>query len=123
MRIVALIVPLLIVAPAVAADFIVCCDGTPPTYPSSAPTLQPDSFSLAFDGKVAVSTPAITQADGSKSFKFDIGPLNLGAGPHTVSVIAIKNGTANSTGGSSPAVNFPFSVGATVAPANVHLSR
>ncbi len=122
MRTIALLCGLLACA-TVRADFLVCCDGTTPTYPSTAPTLQPDSFQLSFDGKPAVSTPAVTQTDGSKIFKFDLAPLNLAQGAHTVSVVAIKNGTASSTGGSSPAVNFPFSVGGTVAPANVHLTR
>lgn len=105
------------------ADFLVCCDGAPPTYPSSAPALQPDSFQLSFDGKPAVSSPAVAQPDGSRILKFDLAPLNLAQGAHSVSVVAIKAGTASSTGGSSAAVNFPFSVGGTAAPGNVHLSR
>lgn len=113
-----LFVALLFVTHASAAPFLVCCDGATPTYPSGS-ALAPDTFTLSFDGKPAVNSAPVTAADGSKQLKFDLGPLNLPAGAHTVVLTAIKNASSNSIGGSSSAINFPFTVGAPAAPVGV----
>lgn len=120
MRLIVLLILLLYASVLNAAPFLVCCDGTSPEYPAGG--LQPDSFSLSFDGKPAVGAVAILLPSGAKILKYDLALAGLLPGEHSVKVIAVKAASGSATGGTSAAVNFSFGVGPPAAPLNVHVS-
>ena len=69
-----------------AAPFLVC-----DPYPASVE--QPDSFEITVVPLAPFLVPAVSFGDGSVGIRYDLATLaNLGAGTHTATAVAIKDG-------------------------------
>jgi hypothetical protein len=95
-----------------AAPFLVC-----DPYPVQTDTnLIPVSFNLTGIAAQPISTPATTNADGTKQLHYDL--ATLGNGTYTVTAAAV-----NVFGGTSPAGSpFTFTKGVPATPTNLRIS-
>lgn len=95
---------------AACADPFLTCD------PYASGTPQPDSFAVKLDSGALVTVPAVVNATGGKVLMYDLGPLGITNGAHTIAVTAVS-----SSWGSSTASNFPFVKAAPAAPTGLRL--
>jgi hypothetical protein len=99
---------------ATAAPFLVC-----DPYPNTG--TQPDQFQLVIDSGAPVTSGAVTNADGSKQLKFDLGPLNLSNGVHPISVQAVKLPSGTELGASSTAAGVQVKKSVPAIPAGLNV--
>jgi len=74
-------------------------------------------FRVRFNGGAWVDVPATVAADGGRSLKYDLAPLALANGNHTVEIKAVN------LWAESPTTPFSFSKDVPVAPVTIHLSK